>query len=59
MALRCIFGILKRTILGAFRHPQTFMQEIMRALCTMNLNVSMNAEVRIPAHLSFYLAGYD
>ena len=47
MALRSIFGILKRTILGVFRQPRTFMPEIMCALCTMNLNVSLNAEREI------------
>ena len=44
MALRSIFGILERTTLGVLRQPQTLMPEIMCALCTMNLNVSLNAK---------------
>ena len=47
MALKSISGILERKTLGAFRLPRIFMPEIMCALCTMNLNVSMNAEVGI------------
>ena len=47
MALKSIFGILERKTLGGFRLPRFFMPEVMCALCTMNLNVSMTAEIRI------------
>ena len=42
MALKSIFGILVRKTLGGFRQPPIFMKEIMSALCTMNLNVSIS-----------------
>jgi len=41
MALKSLSGILERKTLGAFRLPRIFMPEIMFALCTMNLNVSI------------------
>ena len=41
MALKYIFGILERKTLGDFRLLQIFTKEIMSALCTMNLSVSI------------------
>ena len=52
MALKSIYGIWRRKTLGVFRRPQIFMLEITRALCTMNLKVSISTEITISSHSS-------